>query len=191
MYNKLIENFLSKEECDTIIKIGESTNLQRLKSVKQNDDSSYTLSTNEDSFHKRSGSYLKDDELNIPEINSVINKTLSFLKDNPPFKGIEYDSVRALTFNKYVEGDFLKNHADKHEIEFGATLTIIYQLNDDYEGGDVVYEMEQQEYTLPKKQGSIFLFEPNIEHGVLKLLKGTRYSLNMWPTSKIPQKSLF
>lgn len=191
MYNKLIENFLSKEECEAIIKIGESTDLQRLKSVNQNNDSSYTLSTNEDYFHKRSGSYLREDELTIPEINSVINKTLSFLKNNPPFKGIEYESVRALTFNKYVEGDFLKSHRDRHEIEFGATLTIIYQLNDDYEGGEVVYEIEQKEYTLPKKQGSIFLFEPNIKHGVLKLSSGVRYSLNMWPTSKASQKSLF
>jgi len=34
---------------------------------------------------------------------------------------------------------------------------------------------------LPKKQGSIFIFDSNIFHGVKKLNDGQRYSLNCWP----------
>jgi predicted 2-oxoglutarate/Fe(II)-dependent dioxygenase YbiX len=62
-------------------------------------------------------------------------------------------------------------------------------LNDDYDGGEIMYVVEGFEYSVPKKQGSIFIFDSNILHSVNKVNSGFRYSLNVWP-SKIDKKSI-
>lgn len=191
LYSKFIENFLTNEECDSIIKFGKQFELKRLTDVIKTPNGEFVNIPNRDINSKRSGTYFDTDIISKNKIlNSVAEKTISTLNELTPYKNITYTSLPKLTFNEYPPGDFLKLHKDLHEFELGATLTVIYQLNDDYTMGDVIYHKNNTEYRLPKKKGSIFVFDSMIPHAVLEVENGIRYSMNSWPGSKIQKKSL-
>lgn len=189
MYNKFIPNFLTKEECDKIIELGKKTNLQRLKSVTYKGGKT-EYSDNEDGYHKRSGSYFgKDDIKNINELNSLTNNMINKLNKLDVYSNGKFTTIDKYTFNEYVYGDYLNEHSDLHEIELGATLTVIYQLNDEYEGGEVCFRNDKIGIVVPKQLGSIFIFDSNLPHWVEKVSRGTRYSMNSWPRFQIKQKN--
>lgn len=191
LYNKFIENFLTNEECDSIIKFGKQFDLKRLSDVRRTPSGEFIHISNEYVNSKRSGTYFDNDIISKNEIlNSIAERTITTLNDLSPYKNIVYTSLPKLTFNEYPPGDFLKLHKDLHEAEFGATLTVIYQLNDNYDVGDIIYYIDDKEYKLPKKKGSIFVFDSMIPHAVLEIKDGIRYSMNSWPSSKIEKKSL-
>jgi len=192
MYTKFIKDFLTKEECSTIIKAGLETDIKRLSSVKRIGDS-YVESKNEDKLHKRSGSYFGPDDIkNIEILNNVSTRTVELLNKLQPMKNSTYISIPKFTFNEYIDGDYLNYHSDIHEIKFGATITVIYQLNDNYDEGFVTYKLSEngEEHKVPKKAGSIFIFDSPLLHAVSKLTGGLRYSMNSWPTFRILKKSL-
>ena len=55
------------------------------------------------------------------------------------------------------------------------------QLNDEYEGGELqIKDKDNNEITLDKGLGNLFLFYSHIEHRVMPILDGTRYSLVNW-----------
>lgn len=188
MFNKLIENYLTKEECESIITLGKNTGVFKMTSSKFINGKYVEAALNENT-NKRKGCYFVDELLKLPELNQLSYKILKTLNELKIFNGIEYNSVPKYSFNEYSEGDFLTWHADLHEILYGASITVIFQLNDDYDGGEIMYAVEGFEYSVPKKQGSIFIFDSNILHSVNKVNSGFRYSLNVWP-SKIDKKSI-
>ena len=193
LYAKFIENFLTEEECSDIINIGLKTDIKRLTSVKRTGKNTYEDTRNEDKLHKRSGSYIESADIkNIEVLNNVATRTVELLNKLQPMKNSTYISVPKFTFNEYVGGDYLNYHYDMHEIEFGATVTVIYQLNDDYDDGFVTYKFSEkgEDHKVPKKTGSIFIFDSTLLHAVTELKGGKRYSMNSWPTFRILKKSL-
>lgn len=187
MYYKYIEEFLTKEECEAIIEFGDSHELQRLTAVKKNPDGTFQAwKPCEDKLHRRSGTYFRPSVIESNKlINNVQKKTIDLLNKELPFKNTTFTHIRTLTFNKYVEGDFLNTHQDLHELNDGASITVLYQLNDDYEGGHVTYvDNDEKTRIVKKKQGSVFLFDPSIFHSVQTITKGVRFSMNSWPSIK-------
>ncbi len=181
MFTKYIENFLSEDECKELIQLGESFELQHMKSTKIVDGKVVSQNMEYDG-NKRSGCYFVDDTLSLPLLQSVSNKLISLSNSINPFKSIEYTNISKYSFNKYTSGDFLDWHEDRHEIFFGATITYILQLNDNYGGGYVRYITDDGiEYRVPKKEGSVFVFDSNILHSVDVVDSGYRYSINVWP----------
>jgi hypothetical protein len=182
MFYKFIENFLSKEECDFIISTGEDNGLHQMKSATI--VNGMVVETNSDwDGNKRMGGYFKDDLLLDSRIKSISDKILSISNKIHPFNGITYTSIPKYSFNRYSSGDFLDWHKDAHEIIGGATITLIIQLNDNYEGGLVKYNINKITYLVPKALGSVFIFDSNIYHSVDTIESGLRYSLNVWPES--------
>ena len=183
MFYKFVENLLTKEECNQLIDLGESMSLIQMKSSKI--VKGKVVESNLDySGNQRKGCYFVDDTLSLPLIQSINKKIITLSNDLKPFNSIQYTTIPKYSFNRYDEGDFLELHSDTHEILYGATLTYIIQLNSDYIGGDVKYILGDNTHTIPKKQGSAFIFDSNIPHLVDKLNNGIRYSLNVWPSSK-------
>jgi hypothetical protein len=182
MFNSLINNLLTKEECQTLIDMGESHSLIQMKSSKFV-DGKIVNSNLEYGGNKRMGCYFVDEFLLDSTLQSLSKKIIDLSNQLKPFNSIEYLRVPKYSFNRYSEGDFLDWHEDRHEIISGATLTYIIQLNDDYVGGDIKYVIEGVEYTVPKMTGSVFVFDPNISHSVDVVKTGTRYSINVWPSS--------
>ena len=188
MFIKYIENFLTDEECDTLISIGSSNNLTQMKSSLVVNGK--VLEENVDyNGNKRMGCYFVDELLEILLIKNLSNKIIELSNKLNPFNGVIYNGIPKYSFNRYGDGDFLDWHPDSHEIINGATITCIIQLNDDYNNGEIKYKIDDVTYLVNKKKGSLFMFDSNIVHSVGMVTNGFRYSMNVWP-SKIIKKSL-
>jgi PKHD-type hydroxylase len=188
MFTLFIDNFLTNEECESLIQLGISSGLQKMTSSKFV-NGIYTESNINETTNKRMGCYLINDTLKLPLIQKISSNTIHTLNDLKIFNGLTYSHIPKYSFNQYSKNDFLDWHSDLHEIAYGASITIIFQLNDSYDGGDIKYIIDDKEYSVPKKIGSIFIFDSNISHSVDKLTDGVRYSLNVWPGS-ILKKSI-
>lgn len=183
MYTNFIEDFLTIEECNGIIEIGKTVGLEKMTSAKFVNGVYTEVSLNEET-NKRKGCYFTGSTLDNNLVKTISDKTIRLLNTFKVFNGVEYTRVPKYSFNEYNVGDFLTWHSDSHEIMYGASLTVIYQLNSEYKGGEVKYIVEGLEYSVPKKTGSLFIFDSNILHSVEEVTEGIRYSLNVWPSSK-------
>jgi predicted 2-oxoglutarate/Fe(II)-dependent dioxygenase YbiX len=182
MYYKIIDNVLTTEECDKIIDFGKSLKLEYIKTYKPSTGQNFI----DYSFNKRKGIKFENKEFNI-----IGERILNIINECKIYSGLKYDKLDEVLFNQYNETNFLNYHIDTAEIENGATITVVYQLNDNYDGGEFCYKINDIEYIVPKKKGSIFIFESTILHKVMPITKGCRYSLNNWPKySKLQKNSL-
>jgi len=96
-------------------------------------------------------------------------------------------------YNVISQTDFLKYEANgKYEIHVDSApdihreLSIIVNLNEDYEGGDFVFfdpfNRKDVIHRVSLKTGSVLMFPSNFlyPHSVEPITKGTRYSLVSW-----------
>tara|TARA_E500000318_G_C3551370_1_gene209068 strand:- start:442 stop:1017 length:576 start_codon:yes stop_codon:yes gene_type:complete len=91
-------------------------------------------------------------------------------------------SIEAL---KYEEGGFFKIHHDHHYLA-PRTLSMILFLNNDYEGGELIFDgpkkgTEKIETVLPAP-GRVVVWPSTFlyPHSVEKVTKGTRYTVVSW-----------
>jgi hypothetical protein len=182
MFHKFIENFLTPEECDVLISLGEINGLKKMKSSKITNG--VLVETDVDYVgNHRMGGYFINDTLMLDDVKSLTNKVLDISNQLNVYKGITYTTIPKYSFNRYSPSDFLDWHEDKHEILRGATITLIIQLNDNYDGGLIRYKLNDVLHSIPKKKGSVFIFDSGITHSVDVVESGFRYSLNAWPSS--------
>ena len=88
-------------------------------------------------------------------------------------------------FNRYPTGTMMRKHYDHiHSIFEGENkgvpiVSIVGVLNDDYEGGDFVFNNNHE---VKLKTGDILIFPSNFlyAHEVKEITKGTRYSYVSW-----------
>ncbi len=189
MFVSYIENFLNEDECISLINLGNSIDLIQMKSSKFV-NGELVGENLEYAGNKRLGCYFLNEQLDLPIVKSLTNKIINLSNNLNPFKGIEYSYIKKYSFNKYGVGDFLDWHSDSHEILNGATITFIIQLNDDYDGGEIQYNIDNNIYTINKKIGSVFIFDSNISHSVKKIENRNRYSLNVWPSKNVTKSLL-
>ena len=189
MFTKYIEDFLTKEECQSLIDLGNSVGLIQMKSSKFV-NGELVGENLEYNGNKRSGCYFIGELLELPILENLSNKIINLSNELNPFKGVEYNRINNYSFNRYGVGDFLDWHPDSHEILNGATITYIIQLNDEYGGGEVKYKVNDVEYPVKKKEGSVFIFDSNIVHSVDQISSGERYSINVWPAKTIKKTLL-
>jgi hypothetical protein len=78
-------------------------------------------------------------------------------------------------FHKFVKGDWFGKHND---IRNNRVYAIGVLLNDDFIGGNFKL-YNPGECTLSKKIGNTYVFDTRIEHEILPILGGERYSL-LW-----------
>lgn len=87
---------------------------------------------------------------------------------------------------KYTDGGHYQWHADMDppcSQGFQRKLSCSIQLTNenDYEGGDLIFqESNGNEYTAPRKQGSIVVFPAYLRHKVTPVTSGTRFSAVGW-----------
>jgi predicted 2-oxoglutarate/Fe(II)-dependent dioxygenase YbiX len=178
MFVKIYENVFSEEECKNII---------NLVAINHKLDfiTTYNTITKQNSinfdFNKRKG--IKFQDIN-GEYKFVKEKLLNIANGENLYANVIYNEIDEYLFNQYEETDYLNYHIDSNEIMFGATITILVQLNDDYEGGEFCYIIEGKETQIKPKIGSVIIFESNIQHKIKTILKGARYSFNVWPKIK-------
>jgi predicted 2-oxoglutarate/Fe(II)-dependent dioxygenase YbiX len=93
------------------------------------------------------------------------------------------NKINQIDLLKYNVGGKYNIHTD-HFTTAIRHLSIIMNLNDDYEGGDLIFT-DQKEKEIKKiklGKGSIIFFPSNFmyPHGIQPITKGTRYSIVAW-----------
>ena len=96
----------------------------------------------------------------------------------------QIDSHEAIQFAEYGTGQHYHWHVDNFPLsgkETDRKITVICIMNDpsEWEGGELEFCMFEKH--IPKlKKGSIIAFPSLIQHRVLPVTKGKRYSATMW-----------
>ena len=103
---------------------------------------------------------------------------------NKKFDNKSFPIIETITALKYKEGDFYKIHTDSCA---GAhrTYSLIYLLNNDYEGGSLVFRdpvSKNKILEVDKEPNQLILWPSNFlyPHEVTKVTKGVRYSVVSW-----------
>jgi predicted 2-oxoglutarate/Fe(II)-dependent dioxygenase YbiX len=91
--------------------------------------------------------------------------------------------INQIDLLKYSPGGKYNIHTDHYTTSI-RHLSIIINLNDDYEGGDLIFtdQREKEIKRLKLGKGSIVFFPSNFmyPHGIQPITKGTRYSIVSW-----------
>jgi predicted 2-oxoglutarate/Fe(II)-dependent dioxygenase YbiX len=88
-------------------------------------------------------------------------------------KDTGYDLLR------YQEGQFYTSHTDSFA-EDPREISCSFALNDNFDGGEFAFFSQELKYKIPK--GAALMFPSNFmyPHEVIKVTKGTRYSIVTW-----------
>ena len=134
--------------------------------------------------HELSISYsdIETRELIMKQIWNTIFKYIQEMKMEWFNKWVGYDLVR---FNRYHTDTNMKLHCDHINSLFDGErkgvpiLSIVGSLNNDYEGGELVFWTDK---VVELKAGEIMIFPSNFlyPHEVRMVTKGTRYSFVSW-----------
>ena len=112
---------------------------------------------------------------------------LGMIKYISDIEGIFCDKTSIFRLNKFVEGNSMKSHWDRiSDIFIGGDgcpiFSIVGIINDDYDGGDFVFEFGEEKF-IPKLKCGDMLFFPSSypwKHYVDVVTKGERYSWVCW-----------
>jgi len=104
-----------------------------------------------------------------------------------------YKKNNSIDIEKISQLDLLRYDANEHKAgynfhkDFGSKVTerhlsISICLNNEYEGGEFVFDIPGGHYTVPQNVGDAVIFPSNFmfPHQVNKVIKGTRYALIGW-----------
>jgi len=106
---------------------------------------------------------------------------LTFKRYQKEFNHAHFNQIETVEILKYNEGGFYKNHVD-HFWSHPRTLSGILLLNNDYEGGEFIFDLKNEKVQFPQNVGDCLIFPSNFmfPHRVNKITKGTRYALIAW-----------
>jgi PKHD-type hydroxylase len=193
-----VDNFLSNEEIDKVIKYTSQINPEPSKvggNIQEETKKLFTpdyhiKNPNIGNVPRIRQSVIKWIELN-PDTNWLYKKLISQIhKVNQENFDYILKFVENLQFTEYNEGQQgfyskhddcgnssrLENFVDIRKLSF----TIQLSNPEDYEGGELVFYNDNQEFNAPKTKGTIIFFQSNILHEVKPVKKGTRYALVSW-----------
>ena len=164
---KLIDNFLNQKECKTLLDY--SLNNLDLNIAKVLTDDGAVV----DSHRKSKIGFDR-----YSEFDFLNKKVMELITNNVSVKGhdIEWNS-RGYQFTSYKRGDYYNWHTDASDKRY---CSVVIQLNEDYEGGDLELDLDGKKTSLNKGIGNSVIFLSSINHRVTEILSGTRYSLVNW-----------
>lgn len=113
--------------------------------------------------------------------NSIKGSIQKYMKSFPFVRKLHMSDVNML---KYEKGHFFKKHTDANT-HLHRMISIIINLNEGYEGGDLLFHNPStlKPYSkLQLKTGDMVLFPSNFlyPHEITPLTKGVRYSIVAW-----------
>jgi predicted 2-oxoglutarate/Fe(II)-dependent dioxygenase YbiX len=99
------------------------------------------------------------------------------------FPRIENNKVNQIDLLKYDIGGKYEIHTDSYS-NWPRSLSVIMNLNDNYEGGNLIFTDQRKKEIKKLKlgKGSIVFFPSNFmyPHSIQPITKGTRYSIVAW-----------
>jgi PKHD-type hydroxylase len=180
-----LENFLNKDQCNQIIKIGKKNKLDKGKiGFGLNSDNEIKGLKNKkirDSYISWIYPNEETDWLYRNLTDSIISLNNSYFN----FQLFGITEGLQFTYYKSPSGHYGK-HVDKALNGVNRKLSVVIQLSDPstYKGGELkLYESDDVDaYTFSKKQGTLCLFPSYTLHEVTNVTQGERYSLVAWVT---------
>lgn len=113
--------------------------------------------------------------------NEIIKKNYTNYKFK--FPQINTEKIKSMDVLKYSPGGKYDIHTD-HAFTTERTLSVVLNLNEDYEGGDFIfyYQNGKEMKRVKTKKGTVIMFPSNFlyPHSVSPITKGTRYSIISW-----------
>jgi len=161
--NKILEVYHSKDYSDKIIRWRDF------------------LKVSTGDWHNLSNTWLPLDKLKeFDFVRDIINKDLQNIGYND-YRCAEFISPNKghqgpITLLKYVKGDFITEHTDENSCISEDTLSGNYLLNDEFEGGDFIFDGEK----LEKEVGELTVYGRDILHEVTTVTSGIRYSIHIF-----------
>jgi len=114
-------------------------------------------------------------------IKQEIARIYTFYKAK--FPKMTSSKINQIDLLKYFAGGKYGIHTD-HGTNAARHLSIIINLNDEYEGGDLIFtdQKNKEIKRLKLSKGSIVFFPSSFiyPHGIQPITKGTRYSIVAW-----------
>jgi prolyl 4-hydroxylase len=172
-----IDGFLSDEECNRLIEIGES---QGYRKSTVTEGSEKQLSRGRTSF----STFCDEACVDEPLVNGVIERMTNLT-------GIPYDNYESLQLVRYEPGQFYKKHHDESGVlkySGPRILTFFLYLNDVLGGGGT--EFQYLNFTVTPKKGSALIWPSMLDslegrdlrtfHEALPVEKGFKYGANSW-----------
>ena len=173
------KNLLSKEECDNIIKYS-IDNFKLQDGLVGNKNG---VGEKNESSRKSSIVFMDIDS----KFSFVKQRILEQIPKHIKVKGYNINFENTLyQFTEYKEGEFYNWHVDsaKSGPLSERYCSIVIQLNDEYEGGELQMNFSSLEsenvITFERGIGNLFVFLSSITHRVDVVNSGTRYSLVNW-----------
>ena len=194
-----VDDFLSNKEIDEIIKYTENLPIQNAKiggNIKQEEKKLFTpdyhiKNPNIGNVPRVRITNIKWIELN-EKTNWLYKKLISEInRVNQENFDMILKFVENLQFSEYTENQqgFYSKHNDRGGDNSSLNnfvdirkLSFSIQLSDpeDYEGGELIFYKDGEEFNAPKAKGTIIFFDSSILHEVKPVKKGTRRSLVSW-----------
>ena len=99
--------------------------------------------------------------------------------------GVSISKISQLDLLKYEKNDFKAGYNFHEDFGDSATerhLSISICLNNEYKGGEFVFDFPNEKMTIPQNVGDAIIFPSNFmfPHQVNKITEGTRYALIAW-----------
>jgi PKHD-type hydroxylase len=168
-------DIFTKEECDTIIKYGETLEKNKGEVFKVNDN--YEIRNSEVSWIQVN-----------PETEWIYRKCTDLINiANSQFFNYDLNFIEQLQFTFYdsKENSFYGKHMDsqnQYSKNMFRKLSFAIQLNDpsEYTGGDFIMHLSENSPPADKKLGMAYVFPSFILHEVTPVTSGSRYSLVGW-----------
>jgi hypothetical protein len=88
---------------------------------------------------------------------------------------LDIGALAPISISKYHTGAFMGPHADSDENSLSPTISVVFYLNDDYEGGEINFP--NQGITIKPKAGDIVVFPSRLPflHESKAIISGTKY----------------
>lgn len=190
-----IDNFLTDNECDHIIKIS-NNNLSKAKTCYYNDEDKKRL--NDENFKGRTNTHhwikYKKDKI----VDNLFNKASKLLQTrNELFEALQvvhYNEKELFDYHYDAWNKNKKEQYDKYCSERGNRIyTLLIYLNDVKKGGHTGFNLTKNEIQIKPKKGKALLFKnlnedgslnTKSKHSGLPVLEGEKWACNLWLREK-------
>ena len=170
-------NFLTKEECNEILNFSLNELILEPSGI-INTYMDGNINTNIRKSNQVFFPYYTKFPFLLEKMSKLLNKHIFIKGFNLDFEHSQFQ------FTEYHTGDYFNWHtdADGEKVkDYDRYFSVIIQLNDEYDEGDLqIKDNKNETLTVEKGGGNLILFLSNIEHRVVPIKSGIRYTLVNW-----------
>ena len=119
----------------------------------------------------------------IRDLGFLNKKLQDTLTDHIKVKGFAVSGLQDFQFTEYMVGEHYNWHRDSdiNNPEFADRFySTVIQLSDDYTEGELQLNIDDNEITLERGLGTLYMFPSHTLHRVKPITSGVRYSLVNW-----------